>query len=167
MEAAAIATLAAAAIGAVGSIQQGQAGKTAANYNAQLAQNNATYAGQQSAEEARRQRIMGAKAVGAARAGYGASGVSIEGSPLDVLEESARSAELDALSIEHGGQVRSIGFRNEATLDRFRGSAASRAGYMGAAATLLKGGAQAYSYMDEPAKTKPKRTGGLDYGYDF
>jgi hypothetical protein len=145
---------------AAGSIQQGQAARSAANYNAQVAENNAAAARAQAAENARRQRVMNKKALGSIRAGYGASGVTLEGSPLDVLEESAMNAELDALSIEHAGLVRALGFQNDAALERFGGRNASRAGYMGAAAALLGGGARiaSMSIASDPAP-KPKRYG--------
>lgn len=146
-----------AALQAVGAIQQGQAAKAAANYNAQVADNNAAMARAQAAENARRQRIMGAKALGSIRAGYGASGVTLEGSPLDVLEESAMNAELDALSIEHAGLVKSLGFQNEAALDRFGGRNAARAGYMGAASALLGGGARmSASWPTATSSPKPE-----------
>lgn len=130
---------------AFGQIQQAQAARAAAEYNAAIAERNAVMSQQQAAVEEQKQRNLSYKRLSAVRAGYGAAGVQIEGSPLDVLEESAASAELDALTIRHGGEVRATAFRQEAALERMRGRSETRAGYLGAAGTLLTGGGQIWN----------------------
>lgn len=104
----------------VGTLREGAANASAADYNADVAEQNAQLAEMQSAEEERRARIRSKKELGDIRANYGASGVQLEGSPLDVLESSAMNAELDALSIRHQGQIKSQLFRNEALLERYK-----------------------------------------------
>lgn len=131
-------------VSAMGAIQQGNAAAAAADYNARLAEQNATIATQQAAEKERQQRILARKQIGSARAAYGASGVTMEGSPLDVLEESAYNSELDALTLRYGGQIESMGLRNQAALERMQGKSAKTAGYMNAGSSLLLGGAKAY-----------------------
>lgn len=131
------------AISAYGSIREGQAVDAASQYNAQVAENNALQAIDQATEEERRHRILARKQLGAMRAGYGASGIEVDGSALDVLEDSAATAERDALTIRYGGQVRAQGFRNEARLERFRGSNARTQSYLTAASTVLFGAAKA------------------------
>lgn len=129
----------AAIIGAIGSVQQGNAAKSAANYNARVAENNATLARQQAAAQEEQHRRLARRQLGQMRAAYGASGVTMEGSPLDILAQSAKDAELDALNIRYGGELKAQGLESEAVLERYRGESAQRAGYMGAATGLLSG----------------------------
>lgn len=131
------------AISAIGQIREGEAANSAAQYNAQVAEQNAQTTLAQSAEEERRLRVMARKQIGDARANYGASGVSLEGSPLDVLEESAATAELDALTVRYGGQQKAQAYRNEAKLERFRGKNSKTSGYLSAAGTLFQAGGKA------------------------
>lgn len=141
-------------MGAAGAIQQGQAESVAAEMNAQQAERNATMALARSAEQERRARIEGTKVLGDMRAGYGASGVTLEGSPLDVLQESAQTAELDALNIRYEGQAQAVGFRNEAKLERMRGASAKTRGYFSAASSLLSAGGAAADKIPSSAKGK-------------
>lgn len=143
-----------------GKFQEARAARAAAEYNARMAEMNAIQAEQQAAAEEDRQRRLSYKQLSAMRAGYGAAGVSIEGSPLDVLEESAANAELDALTIRHAGQVRATAFRQEAALERMRGRAEYRAGLLGAASSLLSGVGGFFPLNrtgGAPANTKPIR----------
>jgi hypothetical protein len=131
---------------AVGAINQGNSAKAAADYNAQVAEQNAELSRQQGIEEERRTRIMAKKQLGDMRANYGASGITLEGSPLDILEESAAAAELDALTVRHAGDSRAIGYRNEAAQERFSGRQARTSGYFSASGSLLSGAGQAMAY---------------------
>lgn len=134
-------------LGGVGAIRGGAAEANAANYNAQVAEQNATLARQQAAEEERKSRVQSKKELGAARANYGASGITLEGSPLDSLEESAAAAELDALQIRHSGEVKARAFEGQANLERYRGKNAKTQGYLGGAASLLQGGAGVAGFL--------------------
>jgi len=131
--------MAAAVLGLVGSLMSASAQSSAARqqaeyqnqiarYNAQQAENQAAYARQAAAAEESRFRRQSAKELGAIRAQYGAAGVEIEGSPLDVLQESATMAELDALTIRHRGDVQAQGYLNTAALDRHKGQSALASG---------------------------------------
>lgn len=123
-------------VSTVGQIRQGNAAANAANYNASMAEQNAAQVEAQAAEEERRSRLNAKKELGSARANYGASGVQIDGSALDVLQESAANAELDALTIKHSGAVKAQMFRNEAALSRYEGKEQKRGSRLAAAATL-------------------------------
>lgn len=124
----------------VGAIREGNAQAAAAEYNAQNSEQNATLSRQKAAEEERRSRAMGRKTIGEMRASYGASGVSsAEGSALDVLEQSAATAELDALTIRHGGETTARAYEASARLDRFNAKNAKVKGYMTAASKFLAG----------------------------
>ena len=119
-----------AVMGAVGAMQQGNSANAAAQYNTQVANNNAIAARQAAGEDKKRHDRLTMKRMGTLRAGSAS---------LDLLEDSAMQEELEALSILHGGEVQAIGFENTATLERARGKSAKQAGYMGAAGSLLKG----------------------------
>lgn len=136
--------LAAAAMSAAGSVMQASAAKQAGEYNAQIAEQNALLAEQQAQEEERRFRINSRKQLGAMRAAYSASGVTLEGTPWDVIAESTYTAELDALTIREGGRASSSAYEAEARLQRLQGRQAERTGYVSAAADLARGGTSYY-----------------------
>lgn len=127
---------------AVGAIRQASAESNAAKFNAQVAENNARIARQNAVENAARQRRENQRRLGAIRAGFGASGISLEGTPLDVLEDSAAEAELDALTIEHQGALEAAGFSSSAALSRTRARSAKQAGFVKAGTALLTGGTE-------------------------
>lgn len=132
------------AISAIGAIRAGQAQAAAANYNAQVAERNAFISRDQAAADEQRQRIQARRKLGAMRAAYGASGISLEGSPLDVLEDSAAEAELDALTIRYKGGVGAMGYEAEAGAQRARAKNATTESYYNAGAALLTGASNYY-----------------------
>lgn len=132
-------------ISTVGSIRQGEAAKIAGDYNAQVDDNNAVLAKQQAAEEGRRQEIVAAKQYGAIKANFGGSGLS-GGTAMDVLGNVAANAELDNITIRHGGDVKAAAYGNDAALQRAQGRWAMESGYIGAAGHVLQGGATAAYY---------------------
>lgn len=100
-------------LGIKGELDQGEANAAAAEYSARtakqrirLSRQQRKYVGKAAAEEERVFRQQTAKELGEIRSAYGASGVTTEGSAMDVLEESAASAELDALRVRHAGQMK-------------------------------------------------------------
>lgn len=130
---------------AVGSKIEGDAAKDAGDYNAQIAENNAMLSRQQAAEDERVFRVASRKELGGIRSGYAAGGITSEGSAQDVLEESAANAELDALKIKHGGEVRAKGFEADAVLSRAKGEAAQTSSTFSAAGSLLEAAPKVYS----------------------
>lgn len=138
---AAVATVASVGLTVASSMQQAKQADKAADQAKQAAR-----------ENARRQSIEARKRIGLMRANYGASGVAIEGSPLDVLEESAANAELDRLTILQGGSI-------EAGRYRAAGKAAMVRGIGSAAGDLLGGGLSLYDAYDEAGTEKLKATG--------
>ncbi|MDB4261327.1 hypothetical protein N9878_00530 [bacterium] len=140
-----------AVMSAVGSMQQGASANAAAQYNAQVANNNAIASRQAAGEDKKRHDRLTMKRMGTLRAG---------GASLDLLEDSAMQEELEALSILHGGEIQAQGFENTATLERAKGKAAKSAGMTGAAGALLKGSASAFS----AGSTTPKDPyAGIDF----
>lgn len=133
-----------AGMSAVSAISGASQQKAAAKYNAKVAENQAIAARQQASANAKMQRRSSEKKIGSMQAAYAASGVSIEGSALDVLEESARNAEMDRQNIIYGGELRAIGSEGTAQLERYQGKNAMTSGYLSAAGSLFKAGASAY-----------------------
>ena len=151
----------AAAFTAVSAIQQGNAARETGEYNAAIAERNAGIARDQANADAEAQGRFARQKIGAARAAYGASGVTLEGSPIDVLAMSASNAELDRLNILHAGEIKAMGYRDTAQLDRMKGEAAQSKGYGDAASAILTGTTQS---------RKPKPQIGYtigDYGSDI
>ncbi|MGH9904643.1 MAG: hypothetical protein ACRD8U_03540 [Pyrinomonadaceae bacterium] len=133
---------ASAAVSAIGAIQAGNAESRAASYNKKLAERNATIARAQGAiAETQQQRDM-TKRIGLARANYGASGVSLEGSPLAALSDSASQGEFDRQTLRYNTAVRSSGYQGEANLYEMRSESAQTAGYLSAGRAILLHGAQ-------------------------
>lgn len=105
--------------------QQADAQAQASRYNAQLAR-------AEGGAEADRIRRAGRRELGRQRTQLGASGVRVEGSPLDLLVANAAEIERDAVSAM-------IAARNTAALDEAQAKSAKRAGRTSAGASLLSG----------------------------
>lgn len=127
-------------LSAFGTYSGGEADERIGKYNAAQERQDAQLELEQAAVDETRQRALSYKQLSSMRAGYGASGVTMEGSPLDVLEESSANAELDALLIRHGGAVRAQRHRAAAALAEYEGKARKHAATLSAGGQLLSGG---------------------------
>lgn len=127
------------AVGMAGAQSQAAGAQAAANYNASVKNQQANAAIAQSVEDERRMRINARSQLGGIRAGIGASGITSEGSALEVLQNSASNAELDALTIRHQGEMKAWAYRAGANLDLFQGEQARQKGNFESAGYLLKG----------------------------
>ena len=137
----------AAVVSAVGAVRQGQAAAASADYNAKVAEQNAQIANAQGNAAVEAQQRDAQRRMGAAVAAYGASGVQLSGgSPMDVLEESARNSALDAATLKYNYRLRGMGFENQANLYSAQSGFASTAGYLGAGAALASGTANAIKF---------------------
>lgn len=113
---------------------QGIAGADTANYNAQVADNDAVMAMRDTAAAEARIRADARAAAGEAIAAQGASGLQIgTGSMLDVLRENATNAALDELTIRARGRNQANAFRAEAGLQRATAKNSFAAGLIGTA----------------------------------
>ncbi len=149
----------------VSALSQASAASSQANYNAQIADRNAGLAREQAARDAEAQQRHATQVLGAARAGFGASGVTSEGSPLDVLMNSASNAELDRQNILYKGELRAIGYSDTAALERSRAKAAEKEGLVGAASAIITG----VTNSSAATAAKPRATTGYqlgDYSYN-
>lgn len=137
-----------------------------AEYNAEVATNQAISEQNRAQFAADQQRAATRRVLARQRALYGTAGVEENfGSPLMVQADSAMQGELDAQIIRSGGQARASAFEAQAGLDTFRARAArgiETAGAIQAGTTLLSGAATAYrNYAGAQA---PTVSGGTSWG---
>ena len=128
-------------VSAVGQLKAGANAQKAANFNAQIAFNNAHAARTAALEDSRRQRRLGAKRQGSRRA--------LDPDKLDLLEDNALEEELAVQAIIHAGEVQGVGFENTARIDIARGKSAMRSAKFKAASSLLMGASSAAGKMPE------------------
>lgn len=126
----------------VGAIKKSRAVANQANRNADIADENKQIIFAEGAEIQRQQRVIARKQLGNIRTSFAASGVDITGSALDVLEESAAQAELDALLIGFQTERKARGFEIDAETERRLARNAKSQGNLQAAGILLGGGAK-------------------------
>lgn len=132
-------------VSAVGAIRAGQAQAGAADYNAQIAQQNSTIALQQGDAAVAQQQREQSRRQGSAIALFGASGVDGgQGSAADVLSDNARQMTLDNLTTSYNYKLRAQGFSNQAELDKSNAANSSTAGYLNAIGGAAQGGSRAY-----------------------
>lgn len=126
------------AIGApiAGGLQQASGIRQQARAEGAAASFNAKQSREQGAAEAARIRRAGRRELARQRLRVGASGVRLEGSPLELIAANAAEVEREAMNAQIAGA-------NNAALDEARGKNAKRAGRVGAASALLSGGLQA------------------------
>jgi len=117
---------------ALSSISQGNAAKTAGYANAAVMDANAASARASAKENARRSRRAADKALGTLR---------LTGRSMDLLEDNAKEAELEAQTLLWRGEAEAINYSNQAAVSRWRGKQAQKQGFMSAATQLLMGGA--------------------------
>lgn len=156
-----IAAVAAGAVGAVGAIQQANAASASAKYNAAVQENNAKtiernrkIALDQAESDASSKARENTRTLATIRANYGKSGLDMAGSALDVLEDSAIEGAFDVSKIRYQGEVRALGYTDEAAaqragaeLSRMNAKSQQTAGYIGAASSLIGGVSKAGSSL--------------------
>lgn len=134
-----------AAVAAYAAYEQGQQAQEVQKYNAKVQENRAIEETQRAAFDAQRSREQSRRILANQRAVYGSSGVDVAaGSPLLVMADSAKQAELDAQVILSGGQARASDAWARANIARYQGKAAAQAGTINAGTTLLSGATRAY-----------------------
>lgn len=132
-------------VGAAGAVSSSQAQANAAEANAEIAAENARLERRRAAREERlfRRRLSSLK--GEQRAGFAKAGIQLEGSPLLIVEETAREGEREARAIREGGEVASRRFRKEAAVDRTQARSTRQTGAIRSGKTLLGGASKVFS----------------------
>lgn len=153
---------------AIGSYQQSKAAKNAAKYNAAVSRNNAILAERQAKDritqgkqEENTFRKQLSQLKGKQRSIYAGSGIVVdEGTPLDILEETAELGEIDAFTIRrnaereaYGYKVQAQGFTSQAGLQTMQEKSINP--YFTAGTTLLTQGSKAAMMFASPSTSAP------------
>jgi hypothetical protein len=134
--------------------QAASAAQAQARYQAQVAQQNQELARRQQADALQRgqvaednRRRMTAQQIGQQTAALAAQGTDLDGSPTDILGDTAATGELDARTIRanaareaYGYEVQGLGYGNTAAMEYSRAANSTYTpNYLGAGASLLAG----------------------------
>lgn len=134
-----------AGVGAFGALYSGQATADTLDAQADINQGNAQIALQQGVYDSFRHGLKINAQLGSMRANIGASGVSASsGSALDLIQSSVMNGEMDKQNIMRQAQIKSIGFQNEASLEKWGASNALTASYFNALSFGMKGASSAF-----------------------
>ena len=99
--------------------QQAEAQANISGYNAQVSQNEALRAEQEARERARRIREENQRLLGTQRASYGKAGVAMEGTPLEIMADTAAMGELNAADTMYEGDAKRGALLAEADIHRY------------------------------------------------
>jgi hypothetical protein len=179
MEAVIIASTAMQAIGAIQSANAQAASyrsqKAASDYNAAVLDQNAGIERSQANAREEAQRREARQILGSQRAAFAQSGTGLSGSAADVMAQSARDAELDALTLRYEGDMRARGLMAEAEGERYQGrvaemnaSNAKTSGYLNAAGSILGGVGSYMGYQENKrmrTETISRMSGSSTGGY--
>jgi len=113
--------------------------KEMADYNADLIKDQTKAEESRAKIEETRHREQLKKLMGTQRAMYGKSGMTMEGSPLLIMEETAAQGEIDAMLIRQTGRARKAELSGERALVKMGGRQALYGGTAQAGGSLLTG----------------------------
>lgn len=132
--------------------QEAKATAKAYAQNAQIAGDNARAALLQSYEDERRLRVTNRKALSKQYSDFVSMAGSGSASALDMVAESARNMELDALTVRYRGLVTAQNFINDARSAGVLSSQAKTAGNISAAITTIETGISTAQKIGEMGK---------------
>jgi hypothetical protein len=127
-----------------GAIQSGRQQEAAAKFASEMELGRAVQERAAAAIEERRHRKRSAKLLSTQKSLFLKAGVRMEGTPLEVITETATEAEFDAMLIRGGGYARSAEAMFRRGIYRMQGKGAREAGYLRAGTTLLTGFGKAW-----------------------
>lgn len=128
-------------MGYKGNMAAARSAQQVAEYNAQVAENEAVILARAKRDEEESLRKQSERLVGTQRVMTAASGVQMTGSPLQALFDTYISTEMDAAMIQYAGDIEQVQKQSEAALARAEGGARATALKYQAYGSLL-GGAQ-------------------------
>lgn len=132
-----IGTIGGGILSAGGALAKGQANSDAANFNAAVDQQRAAQTLDASQADTADYIAKGARTLAAGDAARGATGVTGEGSPLMVDEDTVRAVALGAARKLQGGQVQAGRLQDDASLQKYKANADLTASYLDAGSSLL------------------------------
>ena len=142
---AATATAATGVISYISSRQQAKAARRQAEEQARAAEENAMQARIAAQHEIYLHRRKTQYLLGKQESLYGRAGITMEGTPLAVMEDTIRQAELDAMAKTYQGEVASRRWLREADIYRQAGAATARSYQMQGWGSLIGGMSSATS----------------------
>jgi hypothetical protein len=134
-----------AVVGAVGQFMSMQAAANAAEYNAKVAERNAAAVRAQTGADADDKRRSNRRVISSMRAAYGANGFEMAGSPLDVMSDTVQEQEYDVAKLKYAGELKAIGYTQQADLYSMEADNARAAAPIGLASGILSGVGNAIS----------------------
>tara|TARA_Y100000114_G_C11743582_1_gene320365 strand:+ start:87 stop:596 length:510 start_codon:yes stop_codon:yes gene_type:complete len=146
---AAAATTASTIIGFKGNQASAKAARQTAEYNAQLAENEAVVLQRAKIDQEANLRRTNERLTGQQVVATAASGVEVSGSPYLALADSYFAMERDALRIQYASDVETAGQLAQAAMARAAGNARASAFRTAAYTTLLDGAGQAASIRQQ------------------
>lgn len=137
------ASVAAGVMGYKGNMAAAKNAKAVAEYNAQVAENEAVLLARQKRDQEESLRKQSDRLVGMQRAMTAKSGVQMSGSPLRALFDTYMSTEMDAAAIQYASDIEQAQKQSEAALTRAEGGARASSLKYAAYGSLLTGASQA------------------------
>jgi len=128
-----------------GDVKQGKTKSSLLDANAIIADEQAKSEVAAGSYNANLVRTRGQKIQGQQVAAIGANNLTQGGTNADVVAQSARQNEMDALQTTNNALRRAWGFQVQASSDRFQSSAVEKAGMMSGIGDLVSAGGQAYA----------------------
>jgi hypothetical protein len=153
-------TVVATGVSVYGQVQQAQTAKAMGKYNAKVAEQQALQTEMDAAENIRRKRRENRRLLATQRSRYAKAGVLEEGTPLELLAETAGNLEMETLDYDRQQRMAAAGLRAQGAADLALGSNQARAAYIGAGASLLQGTASAASMGYQAGQAGNGRPGG-------
>lgn len=126
-------------MGYKGNMSAAKAARQTAEYNAQVAENEAVLLARQKRDQEESLRKQSDRLEGTQRLAVAGSGVQMTGSPLQILADTYFSTEADAVNIQQAGTVEQQQKASEAALARTEGAARATSLKYAAYGSLLSG----------------------------
>jgi len=134
-------------LGYKGNQAAAKAAQQTAEFNAQVAENEAIVLQRRKIDEEARMRKTSDRTIATQRVATAASGIEMSGSALQAMADSYFNTEMDALNIQYAADIEQTAKASEAALSRAEGRARSSALKIASYQSLLEGGAKAASFM--------------------
>jgi len=136
-----------AVLGYKGNQAAAKAARQTAEFNAQVAENEAIILQRRKIDEEANMRKQSDRLIATQRVATAASGVQMSGSALNALADSYFNTEMDALRIQYAADIEQTAKASEAALTRAEGRARSTALKTASYQSLLAGAEKAATYM--------------------
>jgi len=136
-----------AVLGYKGNQAAAKAARQTAEFNAQVAENEAVVLQRRKVDEEANMRKQSDRLIASQRVATAASGIQMSGSALDALADSYFNTEMDALRIQYAADIEQTAKASEAALARAEGRARSTALKTASYQSLLAGAEKAATYM--------------------